>query len=104
MNWHKVTITAKEATQGRHAKIQDDFVQIFMKLGGNKELALLESGYNSDGTFNIYFTPKCYDVPALKVLIDSNDGVECEEPSDKEVGFAAGVAGVWEHLIRSRNI
>jgi len=104
MDWHKVTITAEEASQGRHSKIQDAFVQIFMQSGGNKELALMESGYNSDNTFNIYFTPKCYEIPALKALIDSNDGVICEEPADKEVGFAAGVAGVWEHLIRHRSI
>ena len=104
MDWYKVTITAEEATQGRHAKIQDAFDHIFMELGSNKELALLESGYNSDDTFNIYFTPKCYEVPGLKVLIDSNDGVACEEPADKEVAFLNGVEDVWKHLIRRPSI
>ncbi len=104
MDWYKVIITAEEATQGRHTKIQEAFVHVFVGLDGDEELALLISGYNSDATFNIYFTPKCYEIPALKILIDSNDGEACEEPADKEVGFAAGVAGVWEHLIRTTNL
>ena len=69
MGWHKVTITKEEIAQGRPFEIQKAFEHIFLKLGGNKELALLGSGYNSDDTVNIYFTPKCYEIPALKVLI-----------------------------------
>ena len=81
MSWHKVTISAHQASQGQHGRLQYEFLKILIKIGGTDDMALLSGSFSHSKTFNIYFTPACTSNPAMKVLIDSCGAVPCDEPT-----------------------
>jgi hypothetical protein len=104
MQWYKITISGEEANQKLHIKIQDAFEKLFLvyahQLGD--ELALLDGGWSRNNDSNIYFSPKCSEVPAFKALIDFYKGVPCNEPTretEKEMGLLIGVQKSWEHMM-----
>ncbi|MCP4611076.1 MAG: hypothetical protein GY845_20395 [Planctomycetes bacterium] len=102
MSWHKVTISAHQASLGQHIKLQDDFLKIFMMLRGPENMALLSGGWSRSDTFNIYFTPACVSKPAMKALIDSCGAVPCDEPTretERELGGPIGHSERWREYI-----
>jgi len=104
MQWYKITISAEDASQNLHGKIQDDFTKLFVfhvHLPRN-ELALLEGGWSRNDTFNLYFSPKCSEVPTFKALIDSYKGIPCREPTretEEEMALLVGAQESWKHMM-----
>jgi hypothetical protein len=102
MSWYKVTISAHQSDFYQHGKLQGEFEQIFIRLGGPEDMALLEGGWSRSDTFNIYFTPACASHPAMKGLIDSCGAVPCEEPTrntEKELGLVVGSEAEWHDYV-----
>lgn len=101
MQWHKIKISDDQASRNMHSKIQDIFTKLFLEHQPRNELALLAGG-RSRRAFNLYFSPKCAEIPAFKALIDSYGGIPCDEPNrktEKEMSLLAGEQKSWEHMI-----
>ena len=102
MSWHKVTISAHQASCNEHGKLQDKFLKIFMMLVGPEDMALLSGGFSISNSFNIYFTPACASAPAMKALLDSCGAVPCDEPTretERELGLLVGYSEKWREYI-----
>jgi hypothetical protein len=104
MQWYKITISADEASKNLHSKIQDEFTKLFLfpTQQPRIELALFSGGWSRNNEFNLYFSPKCAEIPVFKALIDFYKGVPCGEPTrenEKEMGLLVGVQGSWKHMM-----
>jgi len=107
MSWYKVTISYHQPDFHQYGGLQDKFEEIFIKLGGPKDMALFSGGRSRSETFNLYFTPACASHPVMKGLMDSWGGVACEEPTretESELGLLVGEAGKWDRHIWCRDL
>jgi hypothetical protein len=101
MRWYKITISADEASKNLHCKIQDIFTKLFLEHQPRNELALLGGGW-SRRSFNLYFSPKCAEIPTFKELIDSYGGIPCNKPNrkaEKEMSLLVGEQSQWNDMI-----
>ncbi len=101
MQWYKITLSADEVGKN---KIQDDFKKLFLHTTHRprNELALFEGGWSRNDEINLYFSPKCAEVPAFRALIDSYKGVPCSEPTretEEEMGLLVGAPESWKHMM-----
>ncbi len=102
MTWYKVPITAEQASKDKHGEIQDKFTSLLLTMGRLENIALFSGGWSRSDEFNVYFTPRCAEIPAFKALIDSYDGISCDEPireEEKELGLLVGDSVKWSHMI-----
>lgn len=107
MSWYKISLIEDEITAGKDSKIMETFERLLLHQSKNerRQLALFSGGWsrhNQHDVTNLYFSPKCAEVPIIKGLIDSYNGIPCNEPTrenEEEMGLLVGVHDYWEHMI-----
>jgi hypothetical protein len=107
MSWYRISLTEDEITTDKEDRIMETFHMLLLHQPKNErgQLALFSGGWSRHGEHDVtslYFSPKCADIPAIKGLIDSYNGIPCSEPTretEKEMGLLVGIQDYWEHMV-----
>jgi hypothetical protein len=74
--WHRVTLSAEEARDGKHVRLQRAFEPLFVRLGAPSEAGMF-ARWNGD-SFDYFFSPGAIEI--AESIIRAYGGVECEPP------------------------
>jgi hypothetical protein len=105
MSWYKASLTVDDISVGKGSRIMEDFGNLFLlhqPRNERKQLALFSGGFSRHDVTNLYFSPKCAEVPVFKALIDSYNGIPCSEPTketEEEMAWLGGAQDSWQHMI-----
>jgi len=93
MDWYKITLTQDQVAEGKIAEIQDKFLEVFVISKSREGLVLFAASKFEDHNFTeLYFTPECYENPALKMIITQSNGKPCEKPEIRGLALLLGYA------------
>ncbi len=97
MVWRKVILTKTDIeTKGALSRLEEEFLQHFMKADDNAEMALLSDDEYQGENISLYFSPRC--LPACESLIGQYSGQECPPPAREGVFVLAGDEDVLDLL------
>lgn len=97
MGWQKVVLSRTEIEkQQALARLEETFLQAFMKAADTSEMALLSDDDYHQDSISIYFSPVCS--PSCDALIAEYSGKECPAPPREGVFVLAGDEDVLDLL------
>ncbi len=102
MSWHKIKMSAHQKVCGEHAKLQEEFHNIWNTLNTPDDMALLSGILYRSNAFNIYFTPACASNSSMKELMDHWGAISCVEPTpetERKLEILVGDADIWHDYI-----
>jgi hypothetical protein len=100
MDWYKISLTTDQVSEGKISEIQDAFLKVFMVSNNRESLTLYAaSKFEIHNFTELYFTPECYENPAMKTLIKQHDGNPCEKPEIQKLALLVGCANHPNKLV-----
>jgi len=96
----KVTFSSDQVTAGAANRMQNEFSELFIAMGGPKDAALF-SVDDRDGTTHLYFSPEAARIYSAR--LSGSGAVECSAPARDGAALLAGHDGIDKVLLRSRS-